>query len=70
MGVLLIKLSDGDVQPPQHVGRTLFVQFVAEALLKQQPTTFYRDEFRCAVFSGDIIQTMKVLLGRSDLPVR
>eukprot|EP00884_Botryococcus_braunii_P003906 jgi/Botrbrau1/13516/Bobra.0347s0003.1 len=57
-------------EPPQHVGRTLFIQFVAEALRKQQPTTFFRDEFRCAVFSGDIIRTMKILLGRSDLPVR
>eukprot|EP00877_Chromochloris_zofingiensis_P009905 jgi/Chrzof1/5168/Cz15g14030.t1 len=55
--------------PPVPVGRPLFLQFIRDKLKGQQPTSFFSDEFRCAVLVDDICQVVVHIVSLyPDLP--
>jgi dTDP-4-dehydrorhamnose reductase len=60
--ILRSTLIYGKEPPAASVGRSLFLQFVDEQLCKREPTSFFSDEWRSAVYVGDIIQVCKLLI--------
>lgn len=63
--VLRSSLIYGPEPPAAPVGRSLFLQFVATALAAapaKGPTTFFEDEWRCAVYVQDIVAVCRMLV--------
>ena len=56
-------------QSPVPVARPLFLQFIAQQLAEQKPTTFFYDEFRSPVFVMDIVHILVKLLAMSEAPI-
>lgn len=59
----------GPEPPAAPVGRALFLQFVARALTEaptKGPTTFFEDEWRCAVYVQDIVNACRLLVEAGD----
>lgn len=53
--VLVRSIIYGDLPPAAPVGRSLFLQFVDDALARGQATPFFDDEWRCPVYVQDIV---------------
>ncbi len=64
--VLRCSLIYGPEPPLQSVGRPLFVQFVRAALSSGRATSFFTDEYRSAVFVGDIVAVARALVVSYD----
>ena len=56
-------------QSPVPVARPLFLQFIAQQLAEQKPTTFFYDEFRSPVYVMDIVRILVKLLAMSEASI-
>ncbi|KAK9837139.1 hypothetical protein WJX81_005845 [Elliptochloris bilobata] len=55
---------------PTPVPRMLFLQFIDRALCEQKPTTFFEDEYRCAVWVNDIKDIVRTLVSGTQEPLQ
>jgi dTDP-4-dehydrorhamnose reductase len=60
--ILRSSLIYGKEPPAGSVGRSLFLQFIDSRLASGEPTSFFKDEWRSAVYVEDIIRVCKVLI--------
>lgn len=52
----------GPKPPLREVDRTLFLDFVASSFGKEQPTSFYDDEFRNPISAFDVVRVIRELI--------
>ena len=52
----------GPKPPLREVDRTLFLDFVASSFGKEQPTSFYHDEFRNPISAYDVVRVIRELI--------
>mmetsp|Transcript_6097 Transcript_6097/g.17460 ORF Transcript_6097/g.17460 Transcript_6097/m.17460 type:complete len:308 (-) Transcript_6097:672-1595(-) len=53
-------------QCPVPVSRALFLQFIVAALKQGKPTSFFKDEFRSAIYVQDILKLIRAAIDQRD----